>query len=274
MTNETRTRASAALAAALIALSLAGCAPSVPAEPSDPVEPLSLVGEWKQTNNDSPEAWQSATIVGDAITVYWVSDNGAAKALYWAGSYVAPTGAEASYSWDSANDTAQTSGALLASTDPTKTFAYEDGVLSYEVTALGVTRTATLEQVSRTPAAAPANAEESSDFDVSIQGATFSSDYKGKPVIVVTFSFTNDSDAPASFLYSLDAQAFQGGVELDDLVLGVEGIDDSLVSADVQPGTSLDVQVPFLLRDTSPVTVEVREFLGDAVLVTQEFSVG
>ena len=50
-----------------------------------------------------------------------------------------PTEDVTEYTWDSANDTSKTENALMASRDPTKTFTFKDGVLSYELTAMGVT---------------------------------------------------------------------------------------------------------------------------------------
>lgn len=112
------------------------------------VEPTipDLTGEWTQVNSNSEDSWQSATIDENTITVYWVSDNGDTKSLYWAGTYIAPESADEPYSWDSENDTEQTATALLASGDETKTFTYEDGQISYEVSALGTTTTVKLEK--------------------------------------------------------------------------------------------------------------------------------
>lgn len=63
----------------------------------------------------------------------WVNEAQKTNALYWAGTYIASTDAARSYTWDSENDTAQTKSSLLASGDPTKTFGYSDGALSYDV---------------------------------------------------------------------------------------------------------------------------------------------
>lgn len=98
-----------------------------------------LTGEWKQENSKSDASYQLATITGDTITIDWVGDNGDTKSLYWAGSFVAPTTSDEPYSWDSKNDHSKTEGALLASSDDTKTITYENGVLSYEVSAMGTT---------------------------------------------------------------------------------------------------------------------------------------
>jgi len=105
-----------------------------------------LTGEWKQTNSNSKETYQAATISGDTIEIYWVSNNGDTKQLYWAGSFIAPTDADEPYKWDSKNDQSKTKNALLASSDDTKTLTYKNGVLSYEASAMGATTTVKLEK--------------------------------------------------------------------------------------------------------------------------------
>ena len=113
------------------------------AEPTEEVlvTPLDLAGEWKQTNSNSADAYQTATIAGETITIDWVNDAEASKAVYWIGSYLAPTEDVDSFSWDSQGDVEQMETAIMASGDSTKTFTYEDGVLTYELTAMGVTMT-------------------------------------------------------------------------------------------------------------------------------------
>lgn len=135
--------------AIVVCVFLAACGGEESTQGDGPVvesAPLDLTGEWKQTNSDSKESWQSATIDESTITVYWVSDNGNTKSLYWAGTYVAPETASEPYSWESVNDTEQTSMALLASGDDEKTFTYEDGQINYEVSAFGTTTTIKLEK--------------------------------------------------------------------------------------------------------------------------------
>jgi len=116
-------------------------APGTTEEEVAPAEPLDLTGEWKQTNSKSEDSYQAATISGDVIEINWVNEADSGTAIYWVGTYVAPTEDVTEYTWDSANDTSKTENALLASSDPTKTFTFKDGVLSYELTAMGVTMT-------------------------------------------------------------------------------------------------------------------------------------
>lgn len=97
-----------------------------------------LSGTWTQTNSNAEDSYQAATISSDSIEVYWVSDGGDTRSLYWAGTFDAPTSAGA-HEWESENDAEKTSVAILASSAPTKTFTHEDGEISYEVSALGTT---------------------------------------------------------------------------------------------------------------------------------------
>ena len=105
------------------------------------VEPLDLTGEWKQTNSNSADSYQAATITGEQIIVDWVNAADSTTAVFWIGSYVAPTEDTESYSWDSQGDVAQMETAIMASSDPAKAFTFEGGVLTYELTAMGVTMT-------------------------------------------------------------------------------------------------------------------------------------
>jgi hypothetical protein len=123
----------------LLSLLLVGCAPSGSSTPAD------LSGDWTQSNSQSEDSYQTATITNDEITIYWVSNGGDTKALYWAGTYEAPSEPGA-YEWVSENDTSQTDSALLASGAPDKTFSFDGNEISYEVSALGSTTTVRLER--------------------------------------------------------------------------------------------------------------------------------
>jgi hypothetical protein len=111
-----------------------------------PVEPLDLTGAWKQTNSKSADSYQAAMISADTIEVNWVNDADSTTAIYWVGTYLAPTDETDTYSWESQADTAALENALLGSQDPTKTFTYSAGVLSYELTAMGVTMTVEMQR--------------------------------------------------------------------------------------------------------------------------------
>ncbi len=156
--NTNTSKAAAAIALlALIGFGTVAC--SAPAEPADTKsdsssaapeeveeapEPVDLTGEWKQTNSNDAESFQSATITADTIEVFWNAPD--TKSLYWAGTIEVPADGSISFVWDSVNDKTKTDTAMMASGDDTKVFTFENGELSYDVTALGTTMTVRLAQ--------------------------------------------------------------------------------------------------------------------------------
>ncbi len=134
-------RSLAMILALVLAFLLIACGGEKQTEPKTPPSPPELIGSWKQTNSNSEDTWQAAEISDSTIEVYWISDKGETKALYWAGTFSAPETADEPYTWESENDKNKTDTALLASGDDTKSFTYKNGEISYEVTAFGVTQT-------------------------------------------------------------------------------------------------------------------------------------
>ncbi|MGN7189982.1 hypothetical protein [Curtobacterium sp. MCBA15_004] len=103
-----------------------------------------LSGEWKQNNSASDSGWMTATITADTITANFVTDSGDMTSLFWVGSFTAPSGPDLPYTWTSTRDQAATESALLASSDATKDFVYDDGEISFPVTIAGSTATVRL----------------------------------------------------------------------------------------------------------------------------------
>lgn len=116
-----------------------------------------------------------------------------------------------------------------------------------------------------------------SKYVVSIDGCEVTQDYEGKPAIVVTYTWTNNSDDAISFMVAIDDAAFQNGVELDFATISVtdERFDTNSAMNEVQPGATQTVQQAFLLDDQSDVSVECTELISfdDAVLAEATFSV-
>lgn len=113
-----------------------------------------------------------------------------------------------------------------------------------------------------------------SDYGVTIDGGTKGEDYEGKPALLVAYTFTNNSDKDANFMFATSAKAFQNGVELESAVMldDLEGLKNAL--KDVKPGASISLQLAYVLDDTSDVTVEVTELISfdDAKIASKVIS--
>lgn len=130
------------------ALTLSGCggadAPTTDSVSEDVLQVPDLVGQWKQSNPNSEENYQQATVTADTITIEWVADGGDTTSIYWVGTFEAPT--EESGSFTSVRDKKATDPALLASTEDSKEFMFDGETITYKVSALGTTTTVKLEK--------------------------------------------------------------------------------------------------------------------------------
>lgn len=122
---------------------------------------------------------------------------------------------------------------------------------------------------------AAAEPDASAPYVIVINGATQTVDYEGKPTLVVDFTFTNNSDQDANFMFAASAKAFQDGVQLEDAILMDDSYDPSNSLKDLKPGVSIDVQNAYVLTATTDVTVEVTELISfdDTLLATKTFTV-
>ena len=102
------------------------------------------------------------------------------------------------------------------------------------------------------------------EYSVSITGCAPAKTYEDKDAVVITYSWTNNSQNTTDFLSAFNTIVSQNGVKCDtSIVTGDSGYSVDNQTKDVGPGESLDVQVAYLLQDaTNPIDVSVFEFLS------------
>ena len=112
-----------------------------------------------------------------------------------------------------------------------------------------------------------------SDYAVTIDGSTVTTDYEGNPAMIVDFTFTNNSDEATSFAVACSQKAFQNGVQLETAIV-MDDLGNGYM-AEIKPGATTQARLAFSLADESDVTVEVSELfsLDDTILAEATFSV-
>lgn len=233
-------------------------------------EPVDLAGMWKMTNgNQDAAASMEAKIADGNIEIVWVIDGEASgwdEWLYWSGSYIAPTEPGDSYTWISEAD-GKAASALLGSSDETKDFRYENGVLRFDVTFEGETITAEMERNTDVEDNVTSAADEEAnsmpeegavgDFYVSLKDCAVVQDYEGNDALLVNYSFTNNSEETTSALIGVYLKAFQDGVQLEIATVMGRDYDEQ---KEIRPGVTMETcQAAFLLNSNSPVEVEVSD---------------
>ena len=92
-------------------------------------------------------------------------------------------------------------------------------------------------------------------YGVSVDGAELTSDFSGNPAVVVTFSFTNRSDAATSLISAVIPEVYQDGVQCQ---MAMAQTDGNALSR-VKPGSTVSASLAYSVKDGSDITVEVRE---------------
>ena len=116
--------------------------PIIPATAKQGWSATDMVGNWSSENVDG--STMKATIEQDMIAIYWHNDD--TDALYWKGSFSVPGGAEQEKTVIS-DAGPENATALLASSDPQKTFTVRKDAITFQVSALGITKNVTLKKV-------------------------------------------------------------------------------------------------------------------------------
>lgn len=115
-------------------------------------------------------------------------------------------------------------------------------------------------------------------YSVVIDSCRMSTDYEGKPVVIVKYIYTNVSnDTATSFMIAFDDNAYQGGIGLNNTVF----VDDSAgYSSDnqmkeIKAGATLDVEVAYTLNDaTTPIDIEIKELISfNDKTITKTFTI-
>lgn len=115
------------------------------------------------------------------------------------------------------------------------------------------------------------------DYDVVIESSRLATDFQGNDIIIVKFKFTNNSEEPAAFNYSISCSAFQNGVGLNECYFADGSANFSLdnQNKEIKKGVTLTVEVAFELNDsTTDVEIEVSELWSlNNKKVTKIFSI-
>ncbi|MBQ4560765.1 MAG: DUF5067 domain-containing protein [Clostridia bacterium] len=107
-------------------------------------------------------------------------------------------------------------------------------------------------------------------YDVKITGVEKTTNKSGKDVIVVHYSFTNNSDKAVRFNSAVRAKAFQDGYQLKDTTpQDLQDVAYKNKTTDCEVGQTLNVDCYYELISTSPCEVEVAD--GHMSMSTDEY---
>lgn len=210
-------------------------------------EPVDLTGSWVAEHEANASSYMTAAIDSDSIHVYFYTPDGETSALYWSGTYVAPTepteeGAE--YTWTSEANHDETDKALLSSSDDSKQFTYKDGELSFPISMMGVQSTIHMSRASdqTDTTASDSNTEASaSDSSETASVPSANSDINDADLELGRYGlFVHNSQYSDNYYIEYAAEITNTGenyaVEFPKLQITFENEDGSIAATDTQTG--------------------------------------
>ena len=104
------------------------------------------------------------------------------------------------------------------------------------------------------------------DYSVEIKSFRLAKAYDGKPVVIVTYTFTNvDDDEASAFYLTIKDTVYQNGVGLNEALFLADSAKYSSdnQTKEIKKGASLDVEVAYELNDTTTdIEVEVSKLIS------------
>lgn len=98
-------------------------------------------------------------------------------------------------------------------------------------------------------------------YDVAINGAKFAEDYEGKKGVIISYTFTNNSDETTMAMSAVNLDVYQDGVELEIGITGMDsGYDAESALKKIKTGKSVKCEAFYLLTSEADLEIEISEF--------------
>lgn len=99
-------------------------------------------------------------------------------------------------------------------------------------------------------------------YNVTYTGHETSTDYEGKPCVIIYYNFTNNGEKNMNAAFSSYFKVFQNGIECETAIKMDAPDSYENYMKDIQPGTTIEVCQIFSITDTSDLTVEVSDLIS------------
>ncbi len=114
------------------------------------------------------------------------------------------------------------------------------------------------------------------DYTIDLKDSRIAKDTEGKKILIVTYTFTNNSKESKAFDFAVVDKAFQNGIEFGDVwtSYGIDGLSFDNKQKEIKPGVSLDVQCAYELNDdTTAVEIEFKPFISFSDEIELKFTI-
>lgn len=103
------------------------------------------------------------------------------------------------------------------------------------------------------------------NYNVIIESCRLANNYSGEPIVIVKYKFTNNDSEPASFMWSVDDNVYQNGIELNHsyFVEDSANFSSDNQTKEIKKGVSIYVEAAYELDNTmDDIEVEISQLFS------------
>ena len=120
----------------------------------------------------------------------------------------------------------------------------------------------------------PTEATMSNEQSVSIVSHSVVKDKTGSEVLLIEYSWTNNSTKETSFMVACRDSVYQNGIECPSYSAMLDEVDSTQQMADIKPGATLNLKIGYTLQDNTNALVEVMDILGKDYYLKETIELG
>ncbi len=98
-------------------------------------------------------------------------------------------------------------------------------------------------------------------YYVSIGEAEAGKTYDDKPCVIVSYTWTNNGDEAANFMFAISDKCFQDGIECESAIVTGEDIGTNSMK-DIKPGATLEVKKAYVADPGKAFDIEISELIS------------
>ncbi len=107
-------------------------------------------------------------------------------------------------------------------------------------------------------------------YAISINSYSVEENYDGSEVLIIDYSWTNNSDKETSFMLALTDRVYQNGIQCSTISVYVDDVSAGDQMLKIKPGVTNDIKIGYKLQDKTNVSVEVNDLYDSDDLYLKE----
>ncbi len=112
------------------------------------------------------------------------------------------------------------------------------------------------------------------EYSVSINSYSVEENYDGSDVLIIDYSWTNNSKEETAFMYALRDIVYQNGVQCSSISVYIDDVSTSDQMLKIKPGVTNNLKIGYKLQDQTNVTVVITDLMDRDLYLKENIDLG